>query len=146
MKKTIALILVLAAVGGLLCGCGPAGEEMTTIQLCEVAHSVFYAPLYAAMDLGYFAEEGIEIELTNGGGADKVMTAVLTGQADIGLAGGDGVLAHVDRLGLRGQHGAHDGDKLLGHVPRGERADLVADLVRHDDRARRCIQNRARYA
>ena len=118
MKKTIALILVLAAVGGLLCGCGPAGEEMTTIELCEVAHSVFYAPLYAAMDLGYFAEEGIEIELTNGGGADKVMTAVLTGQADIGLAGPEACI-YVQR------EGREDAPKVFAQLTRRDGAFLV---------------------
>ncbi len=57
------------------------------IDLCEVTHSVFYAPFYAALELGFFEEEGLAVTLTNGGGADKVMTAVLTGQAEIGLAG-----------------------------------------------------------
>ena len=58
-----------------------------TVRLIEVTDSVFYAPQYVAMELGFFAEEGIAIELTNGGGADKVMTAVVSGQSDIGLAG-----------------------------------------------------------
>ena len=51
----------------------------------EVAHSVFYAPQYAAIELGYFKEEGIDLTLVNGAGADKVMTAMLAGDADIGL-------------------------------------------------------------
>lgn len=78
-----AVILLLSTSG---CG-GTQQSALTTVRVNEVAHSVFYAPQYAAMSLGFFAEEGIEIQLTNGGGADKVMTAVLTGQADIGLAG-----------------------------------------------------------
>ena len=64
-----------------------AGAETQTVRLNEVTHSVFYAPLYAGMSLGFFAGEGLDIELTNGGGADKVMTAVLTDAADVGLAG-----------------------------------------------------------
>jgi NitT/TauT family transport system substrate-binding protein len=60
---------------------------MTRVKLCEVTHSIFYAPQYVALNLGFFEEEGLEIELSNGQGADKVMTAVLTDQADIGLAG-----------------------------------------------------------
>ena len=87
MKK-IASLLCILALTLLICSCG--GEQpasLTTVRVNEVAHSVFYAPQYAAMSLGFFEEEGIEIELTNGGGADKVMTAVLTGQADVGLAG-----------------------------------------------------------
>ena len=57
------------------------------MRLNEVTHSVFYAPQYVAISQGFFEEEGLKIELTNGQGADKVMTAVLSGQSDIGLAG-----------------------------------------------------------
>ena len=70
----------------ILCGCG-GNSETTVVRLNEVTHSVFYAPQYVAMSLGFFADEGLTIELTNGGGADKVMTAVVSGQSDIGLAG-----------------------------------------------------------
>jgi len=86
MKKLFIFLMCLALLCVGLAGCGEA-EELTTVALNEVTHSVFYAPLYAAMELGYFEEEGIAIELTNGGGADKVMTAILSGQSDIGLAG-----------------------------------------------------------
>ena len=68
-----------------LCACGK--QETATVRLSEVTHSVFYAPQYVALELGLFEEEGLAIELTNGGGADKVMTAVVSGGADIGLAG-----------------------------------------------------------
>ena len=54
------------------------------ISLNEVTHSVFYAPLYVAIENGYFKEENMTVTLTNGGGADKVMTAVLSKNADIG--------------------------------------------------------------
>ena len=87
--RMVAAVLALAMVLALV-GCGTTGESpaaLTKIQLNEVTHSVFYAPQYAAMELGYFAEEGIELDLINGGGADKVMTAVLTGGSEIGLAG-----------------------------------------------------------
>lgn len=86
MKKMCSLLLALVLVLALLCSCGKT-EAVTTVRLNEVTHSVFYAPQYVAMKQGFFKEEGIEIELTNGGGADKVMTAVLTDQSDIGLAG-----------------------------------------------------------
>ena len=87
MKKRIfcclsALLLLSVA----LCGCSK-NEELTTVRVNEVTHSVFYAPQYVAMSLGFFEEEGLQVELTNGGGADKVMTAVVSGQSDIGLAG-----------------------------------------------------------
>lgn len=63
-----------------------------TLQINEVTHSIFYAPLYLADALGYFEEENIQIELTNGGGADNVMAAVLSGDADIGFCGPEAAL------------------------------------------------------
>lgn len=88
MKKFFMALLVLM-VGSLiiLSGCGKSDNELTKVKLSEVTHSIFYAPQYVALNQGFFKEEGLEIELTNGQGADKVMTAILTGQADIGLAG-----------------------------------------------------------
>ena len=87
MKKWFPLLCaVILLLSTSSCG-GAQQSALTTVRVNEVAHSVFYAPQYAAMSLGFFTEEGIDIQLTNGGGADKVMTAVLTGQADIGLAG-----------------------------------------------------------
>ncbi|MCI5705446.1 MAG: ABC transporter substrate-binding protein [Pseudoflavonifractor sp.] len=86
MKKRIALVLSLVLTISLFTACGRR-ETSTKVRLNEVTHSVFYAPMYAALKLGFFEEEGLDVELTNGGGADKVMTAVLAGQADVGLAG-----------------------------------------------------------
>ena len=62
-------------------------EELTKVTVSEVTHSVFYAPQYAAINLGIFKKHGIDIELINSQGADKVMTAVLADQVDIGFAG-----------------------------------------------------------
>lgn len=88
MKKGICVVLAaLVMLSAVLCGCSQESKDLVTVRLNEVTHSVFYAPQYVAMELGFFAEEGIAIELTNGGGADKVMTAVVSGQSDIGLAG-----------------------------------------------------------
>ncbi|WP_343209620.1 ABC transporter substrate-binding protein [Anaerolentibacter hominis] len=70
------------------CGCSKK-SDLTQVTLNEVAHSIFYAPQYAAIELGYFAEEGIELTLINGLGADKTMTAVLAGEADIGFMGSE---------------------------------------------------------
>ena len=67
-------------------------DGVKKLQINEVTHSVFYAPLYLADALGYFKEENIEIELTNGGGADNVMSAVLSGDADIGFCGPEAAL------------------------------------------------------
>ena len=88
MKRILCAVLCVALiVPMLLCGCGKTSSDTVTVRLNEVTHSVFYAPQYVAMEKGFFAEEGITIELVNGGGADKVMTAVVSGQSDIGLAG-----------------------------------------------------------
>lgn len=59
------------------------------VVLNEVAHSCFYAPMYVAIEEGYFAEEGIDLDLVTGYGADKTMTALLTGEADIGFMGSE---------------------------------------------------------
>lgn len=89
MKKTIAFLLVavMAVVSFGLIGCKKDDNGVTKVRLSEVTHSIFYAPLYVALNNGYFGEYNIEIELSNGGGADKVMTAITSKSADIGLMG-----------------------------------------------------------
>ncbi len=64
----------------------------TPVTLNEVAHSIFYAPQYAAIELGYFKDEGIDLTLVNGAGADKVMTALISGDADIGFMGSEATI------------------------------------------------------
>ncbi len=89
MKRLIRLACLgvcIVMLAGLLGACAQK-PEVVRLRVSEVTHSVFYAPQYVAINLGYFADEGLEVELTNGAGADKVMTAVLTGAADIGFAG-----------------------------------------------------------
>ena len=87
MKRIILLLSVLLCLALILAGCGKSDGELTKVRLSEVTHSIFYAPQYVALTQGFFEEEGLEIELINSQGADKVMTAVLSGQADIGFAG-----------------------------------------------------------
>lgn len=60
---------------------------MTKLTLNEVAHSIFYAPMYVAFENDYFTEAGLDVTLVTGYGADKVMAAVLSGEAEIGFAG-----------------------------------------------------------
>lgn len=62
-------------------------NDLTTIKLAEVTHSIFYAPQYVAISEGFFEEEGIEIDLILTPGADKVVAAVLSGDVDIGFSG-----------------------------------------------------------
>ena len=96
MKKYViyAIIIVLVIAGvvsGIIANMNNTneseGEELTKVKVNEVARSVFYAPQYAAITNGYFEENGIEVEITTGQGADQVMTAVLSNQCDIGFAG-----------------------------------------------------------
>lgn len=87
MKRFMLLLSVaLLGLSLVLTGCGKQ-TTLTKVQLSEVTHSIFYAPQYVALTQGFFKEEGLEVELSNGQGADKVMTAVLSGQVDIGFAG-----------------------------------------------------------
>lgn len=93
MKKITAIILLIVMTVGcvaLFTCCNKKDENV--IRLNEVTHSVFYAPLYVAINENYFKDEGLTIELTNGGGADKTMTAVISGQADIGFCGPEAVI------------------------------------------------------
>ncbi len=87
MIRAVALVLamVLTCIGAT--GCGGKAGDLDRVRVCEVTHSIFYAPQYAAIALGFFEDEGIEIELSNGNGADAVMAAVLSGNMDIGFAG-----------------------------------------------------------
>lgn len=65
----------------------PVKSDLIKVRLAEVTHSVFYAPLYAAIENGYFEEEGIDIELILTSGADKVSAAVLSNTVEVGFAG-----------------------------------------------------------
>ena len=106
-KKFIFLLLASAMTAGLLTACSSNHTDDNTmnskaettqhntssapvsVTLNEVAHSIFYAPQYVAIENGYFADEGIDLTLVTGFGADKTMTAVLSGEADIGFMGSE---------------------------------------------------------
>ena len=87
-RRLTAIVLVLLMVMTSLVGC-KKDSKLTKITLNEVAHSIFYAPQYVALELGYFKDEGLDVELVTGFGADKTMTAVLSGEAEIGFMGSE---------------------------------------------------------
>lgn len=70
-----------------LVGCNKLPDDLTTVKVAEVTHSVFYAPHYVAISEGFFEEEGLTIDLTNAGGADKAMAALLSGEVQVGFMG-----------------------------------------------------------
>jgi NitT/TauT family transport system substrate-binding protein len=117
-KRLLSVIMIVGLMGlFVLSGCGE--QKLTTLKVNEVTHSVFYAPQYAAMNLGFFEEEGLDIELTNGGGADKSMTAVLSGEADIGLMGPEAAIyvyneGKEDHAVIVGQVTKRDGSFIVG--------------------------------
>lgn len=84
-KISLVLILILVMTLGLT-GCKKE-TELKTIRLVEVTHSLFYTPQYVAITQGFFEEEGLKVELANGKGADKVMAALLSNEAEIGFMG-----------------------------------------------------------
>lgn len=91
MKRNISFILMLSMILLLiLSGCCRKNTSGSThIVLNEVAHSIFYAPQYVAIEEGYFTEQGVDLELITGYGADKTMTALISGDADIGFMGSE---------------------------------------------------------
>ena len=104
-KKLLSIVLTLTlllATTLSLTGCGSDDKAakstsdntavLTDITLNEVAHSIFYAPMYVAIENKYFEEQGIHLTLVTGFGADKTMTAVLSDEADIGFMGSESTL------------------------------------------------------
>lgn len=87
-RRIISLIILLALSICTLAGC-KSSSGLKEITLNEVAHSIFYAPMYVAIEKGYFEDEGLKVTLVNGLGADKTMTAVLSGECDIGFMGSE---------------------------------------------------------
>ena len=92
-KKWISLATaVVLAVTALPLGVFAAKKDeakLAKVTLNEVAHSIFYAPQYVAIEEGYFKDEGLDMTLITGFGADKTMTAVISGEADIGFMGAE---------------------------------------------------------
>lgn len=121
MKKFFIGLISLIFIVMPFSGC-KSDSKLKTIKVNEVTHSVFYAPLYVAIENGYFEEENLKIELTNGGGADASMTAVLSKTADIGLMGPETVIYvqnqdKADAPVVFGQLTQKDGSFLVSRNP-----------------------------
>jgi len=122
MKKIFLIFIVLTLLAA-LSACGRTEEEgLTTVRLSEVTRSVFYAPQYAAIELGFFADEGIHIDLITSDGADRVMTALLSGAADIGFSGPEATIyvwagGRNDHAVVFAQLAQRDGSFLIAREP-----------------------------
>ena len=73
MKKGLALLLCVCLALTALAGCSGKTKEMQKVTVCEVTHSIFYAPMYVAIEEGYFEEEGINLDLVCGFGANNLV-------------------------------------------------------------------------
>ncbi len=140
-RKSVLTVLLLGTMLllTLLFGCTACDDNKNNknvIRLSEVTHSIFYAPQYLAMSLGLFEEAGIELELSNGGGADKCMTALLTNEADVALMGPEAVIyvyleGKKDYPQVFGQLTKRDGSFLVGRYddPDFDYSDLTGKHI-----------------
>lgn len=133
MKRILTFVCAIAlCVTSCLCFSSCKKSDSDTLKVNEVTHSVFYAPLYLAINLGYMEDEGIKIELTNGGGSDASMSALLSGSADIALMGPETV-AYVEASGstnhpmVFGQLTKKDGSFLISKT-KIDNFDLATSL------------------
>ena len=127
MKKfwTFCCVMVLMVAFSLpLSACNSTTNEKL-IRVNEVTHSIFYAPLYVAIEKGFFADYGLEIELTNGGGADKSMSALLSGEADIGLFGPEATV-YVNK------QSSNDSPKVFGQLTKRDGSFIMSKYEIND--------------
>ncbi len=128
-------LLFVCSTSILVASCGKK-KDYSTIELNEVTHSIFYAPLYVAINNGYFEDEGLTVNLTNGGGSDTSMSALLTSSADIILAGPETVV-YTDQEGVSdkpvvfGQLTACDGSFIVSkeYIENFTLEDLVGETI-----------------
>ena len=124
-RKIISVICAICAALAIpfsLAGCSGGGD---VLKINEVTHSVFYAPMYLADALGYYKDEGFDVEFTNGGGADNTMAAVLSGSADVGFCGPEAALYIA--IG-----GSSDAPKVFGQLTKRDGSFLVARTAEPD--------------
>lgn len=119
MKKTFLLMLaLLISTATIFSGCFFNNKNNNVIRLNEVTRSIFYAPLYIAIEEGFFEEVGLDVQLYTGEGADKSMTSLLSGGADIGLMG-------VEAAIYVNVEGKQDAPKVFGQLTRTDGSFLV---------------------
>lgn len=119
MKKFKILLVVFLSIFSVFNFMGCKSKDDNKVRISEVTHSLFYAPLYVAINKGFFEEQGLEIELTNAGGSDTVMSSLISNSADIGLMGPESAV-YVRNNGMENapiifaQLTACDGSFLVG--------------------------------
>lgn len=120
MKKlSLMFLFMFTAFSVLLTGC--SGSTLKEIRLSEVTHSIFYAPLYVAINNGYFKDAGLDVKLTNAGGSDLAMNALLSNSADVALLGPETAVyvasqGRTDLPTIFGQLTKRDGSFLISKV------------------------------
>ncbi len=94
MKKFVLLIICVLVIGSIIFMSFYKKEDtnLKKVRVAEVTHSIFYAPQYLAHSLGYFKDEGLDVEIILTSGADKVTTAVLSGDVEIGFCGSEATI------------------------------------------------------
>lgn len=115
-KLTLLLVCSILTIASSLMFVGCGGNN-NTIRLNEVTHSIFYAPLYVAMNMGFFEDEGLSVTLESATGSDASMTALVSGSADIALIGPEQVVYTQevkDRPVIFGQLTQTDGSFFVG--------------------------------
>jgi len=122
--RAVAMIMAAVLVASLLAGCAgrQSEDELRTVRVSEVTRSVFYAPQYVALALGFFEDEGLSIDLVTAEGADRVMTALISGAADIGLSGPEAAIyvyieGREDHAVVFAQLTQRDGSFLMARQP-----------------------------
>ncbi len=95
MKKIIIgiiCVVLVVAIGLIMIFKKDDNSGLTKIKVAEVTHSMFYTPQYVAHALGYFEDEGLDVEIILTSGADKVTAAVLSGDVEIGFCGSEATI------------------------------------------------------